>query len=66
MVFGINKRKETKTGLQVRPGVGDLRLDEDLGQGGVAFAKARQKLAIFGASGLPRRTDLCLGEYSFA
>ena len=37
----INKRTETITGLQVRLGVGDLRLGEDLRQGGVAFVEAR-------------------------
>ena len=48
MVFRINRRKETKTGLQVRLGLGDLHLGKDLRQGGVAFAKARQELSILG------------------
>ena len=48
MVSRINEINETKIGLQVRLGVGDLRLGEDLCQGGVAFARARQKLGILG------------------
>ena len=41
MVSRINKRNETKIGLQVR-------LGEDLHQGEVAFVEARQKMAILG------------------
>ena len=48
MVSRINERNERKIGLQVRLGVGDLRLGEDLSQGGVTFAEERQKLEILG------------------
>ena len=48
MVYRINERNERKIRLQVRLGVGDLRLGDDLCQSEVAFAEARQKLAILG------------------
>ena len=66
MVSRINRRKESKIGLQVRLGVGDLHLGEDLCQGGVAFAGVRQKLENFEALGSPRRIDLHLGKALFA
>ena len=55
MVSRINKRKETKTGVKVHLGVGDLRLGEDLSPDRVAFAEARQKLEILGLR-------VCLGR----
>ena len=48
MVSRINERNERKVGLQVRLGVGDLHLGEDLRHDKVAFVKERQKLVILG------------------
>ena len=59
MVSRINKRNERKIGLQVRLGVGDLRLGEDLRQGGATHAEAWQRLAKLGLR-------VRLGEHSFA
>ena len=59
MVSRINEINERKIRLQVRLGVGDLRLGEDLRQGGVAFAEARQKSTILGLW-------VFLGEHPFA
>ena len=64
MFSRINKRKKKKTGLQVWLGVGDLHLGQDLCQGRVGFAEARQKLAILdlwvrlGVTPSPRQSSL--------
>ena len=57
MVSRINRRKETKTGLQVRLGVGNLRLGEGLRRGVAETGK-------FGASGSPRRVLISFAMYS--